>query len=437
MSLRIKTLLALAVALLASFGAASSASAARNMEIAIQDDSVLVHGLYYNRTKALARARQLKVTRIRANVGWASVLGRQARYRHSPKKPKWDFGRWDALVDEANSKGIAVQLALTGPAPKFATADHRIGPRAPKARYYRQFVKAAAQHFAGRVDRYSIWNEPNYVGWIAPLSKGPKVYRSLYTTGYKTIKQVDPSAQVLIAETSPYAIRRRASSPLSFLRRVTCAKRNWRPSRRCPTILTDGYAHHPYDFDHPPKHRWPGADNVTLSGLPKLTRALTLLARYKLMTTPQGGAPYVYLTEYGYFSSGRRAVSRSRQGKYLVQAFRIAQRNPRVKEMLHFLMVQPTRRLAVFDTSLATRGGKPFPAFKKLEAWSRRVASAGAIATTTRPGSTVTPPSGGGGSPSGPPEGGGGSEEPPPPPPGTSQPPPQCTLGPTGIPICP
>jgi hypothetical protein len=406
MSLRIKTLLALAVALVAALGASSSASAARNMEIAIQDDSVFVHGLYYNRTKALARARQLKVTRIRANVGWASVLGRQARYSHSPKKPKWDFFKWDQLVDEANSRGIAVQLALTGPAPKFATADHRIGPRAPKARYYRQFVKAAAQHFAGRVARYSIWTEPNYVGWIAPLSKAPQVYRSLYTTGYKTIKQVDPSAQVLIAETSPYAIARRATAPLSFLRRVTCAKGNWRPSRRCPTILTDGYAHHPYDFDHPPKHRWPGADNVTLSGLPKLTRALTLLARYKLMTTPQGGAPYVYLTEYGYFSSGGRAVSRSRQGRYLVQAFQIAQRNPRVKEMLQYLLVKPSRTYAFFDTSIASRGGSPYAAFKLLARWAKSASASGAVAKepvrAPRPsqggggGSTSSPPSGGG-----------------------------------------
>jgi beta-glucosidase/6-phospho-beta-glucosidase/beta-galactosidase len=155
------------------------ALAARGMEIALQDDAVFVYQSYYGRTKALKRAQQLHATRIRANVSWTSALGRQSRYKHAPKRPLWNFGLWDALVDEANSKGIAVQLALTGPAPAFATSNHRIGPRGPKARYYRLFVKAAAQHFAGRVDRFSIWNEPNYVGWIAPLSKGPKLYRSL------------------------------------------------------------------------------------------------------------------------------------------------------------------------------------------------------------------------------------------------------------------
>jgi hypothetical protein len=407
MSIRKMTLLAALVALVAALSAAPGALAARNMEIAVQDDSVFVHQLYYGRTKALTRARQLKATRIRANVSWSSVLGRQARYRHSPKRPKWDFGLWDGLVNEANSKGIAVQLALTGPAPAFATSDHRIGPRGPKARYYRQFVKAAVQHFAGRVDRYSIWNEPNYVGWIAPLSKGPKLYRALYTTGWKTIKQYDPSAQVLFGETSPYYLPRRATSPLSFLRRVTCAKRNWRPARGCPTIQTDGYAHHPYDFDHAPGYRYPGNDNVTLSGLPRLNRALTLLARYRLMSTPQGGAPDLYLTEYGYFSSGHRAVSRSRQASYLVQGFRMAQRNPRVKEMLQYLIVKPSRTYAFFDTSIASRRGSPYKAFKLLARWAKSAVRGGLAAE--KPVRAANPSQGGGGgSTSSPPSSGGG-----------------------------
>jgi hypothetical protein len=408
MSLLSKTLLVLLVAALAALGAASGASAARNMEIAVQDDAIFVQQLYFGRTKALTRASQLRATRIRANVSWASVLGRQARYRHSPKHPKWDFGLYDGLVDQANSKGIAVQLALTGPAPAFATSDHRIGPRGPKARYYHDFVKAAVQHFAGRVDRYSIWNEPNYVGWIAPLSNGPKLYRALYTTGWNTIKKYDPSAQVLFGETSPYYLPRRATSPLSFLRRVTCAKPNWSPARRCPTIQTDGYAHHPYDFDHAPGYRYPGSDNVTLSGLPRLNRALTLLARNKLLATPSGGAADLYLTEYGYFSSGRRAVSRSRQASYLVQAFRMAQRNPRVREMLQYLIVKPSRKYAFFDTSIASRGGSPYAAFRKLAAWARGAVRSGAAAAKPVRSSPPSGGGGGGGSTS-PPSGGGGT----------------------------
>jgi len=60
---------------------------------------------------------------------------------------------------------------------------------------------AAAEHFRGKVDRYSIWNEPNYVGWLSPLSQAPRLYRALYISGYRAIKKADPSAQVLIGET--------------------------------------------------------------------------------------------------------------------------------------------------------------------------------------------------------------------------------------------
>jgi hypothetical protein len=401
LSTRIKTLLAVAIALATCLSAAPHALAARNMEIAVQDDAVFVSQSYYGRTKAIKRAKQLHVTRIRANVGWSGVLGHQARYRHAPKRPQWNFGVYDAFIDEANANGIAVQLSLTGPAPAFATSNHRIGPRGPKARYYRLFVKAAVQHFAGRVDRYSIWNEPNYVGWIAPLSKGPKLYRALYTTGYNTIKRYDPSAQVMFGETSPYWLRRRATAPLDFLRRVTCAKRNWRPARHCPTIRTDGYAHHPYDFDHSPTYRYPGADNVTLSGLPKLTRALTLLARHRLMQTPQGGAPYVYLTEYGFFSSGHRRISRSRQASYLVKGFKMAQKNPRVKEMLQYLLVEPSRAYRFFDTSISNRRGSPYRAFRKLAAWARGAVRSGKAAS--KPVRSPNPSQGGGGGSTSPP----------------------------------
>jgi hypothetical protein len=407
-STRIKTFLALALALAASLAATQTASAARNMEIALQDDSVLVHQLYYNRTKALKRARELQVTRIRSNVTWAAVLGSQARRRRAPRKPHFNFGPWDALVDQANANGIAVQLALTGPAPAFATGDHRIGPRTPKARYYRLFVKEAVLHFKGRVDRYSIWNEPNYVGWIAPLSRAPQIYRSLYNTGWQTIKRYDPAAQVLIGETSPYWLHKRAMAPLEFLRRMTCAKeRTWRPARHCPALQTDGYAHHPYDFDHNPTFRYPGADNVTLSGLPKLNRALRLLARYRLLRTPTGGAPYLYLTEYGYFSSGGRGVSRSKQAAYLLQAFKMAQRNPRVMEMLQYLLVKPSHAYIRFNTGIASHRGSPYLAFRKLAAWARSAAKRGLVAA--KPTRQSTASSGGGGSSSTTSGGGGGS----------------------------
>lgn len=404
------------------------------MEIAVQDDPALFGGIYSTPQIGLGLAERLHATRVKVNVGWSYVAGKAARKKKAPKHIKYNWSGYDLLIANAGAYGIKVQLVLTGPAPAYATGNHKIGPVSPSASKYKAFVTAAAKHFKGRIDRYSIWNEPNHRGWIAPVNKGPKIYRALYTTGYSAIKRVDRKAQVMMGETSPFALGRgrNAMAPLKFLRGVTCANARYKRARPCATLKTDGYAHHPYDFDHKPSYKFPGGDNVTIGVLPRLTSALAKLRKAHLLTTPSGGVPFVYLTEYGYFRSGKRRMPESKRGKYLVQAFTIAQRNPRVKEMLHFLIVQPTRKFSFFDTSLATRAGKPFPAFKTLEAWTKRVATAGVIATTSRPGGSGGGGGGGGGS-STPPSGGGSNQ----PPPQTTQPPPQCTLGPTGLPICP
>jgi hypothetical protein len=377
-NLRPTALLAAAVCAL-SLAVASTATAAPGMELAVQDDAVLLSGLYSSGDVGFGLATKLNASWVRANVVWSYVVGRDARKKKAPKEIKYNWSGYDALINFAASRGMAVQLALTGPAPAWATADRKVGTRKPKAAAFRDFARAAAEHFRGRVSRYSIWNEPNYVSWLSPLSSAPRVYRGLYTSGYAAIKKADPSAGVLFGETSPYALKKRAIAPLKFVRAVTCANARYKRVRKCSTLKTDGFAHHPYDFDHKPTYRYPGADNVTLGTLSRLTNALKKLKSAKLLTTPTGGVPFLYLTEYGYFSSGKRKLSPSKQGSYLVKAFSIAQKNRRVKQMLQYLLVKPSSKYAFFDTSIASRGGKPTTAFKKLAAWAKKAAKSGRI----------------------------------------------------------
>jgi hypothetical protein len=369
---------------------ASHAQAAKGMEIAVQEDSVFVAQLPNPklheppRVNGLRLASQLNTTWIRANVTWSYVVGNSAKRRKEPKSIRYNWSGYDALVDDAAAKGIQVQLTLTGPTPAFATGDHKIGPVRPQAGPYRRFARAAAEHFRDRVTRYVLWNEPNYDRWIAPRKSGPRIYRALYASGYAAIKAVDPSAQVLMGETAPWKLKR-ITAPLQFLRAVTCANSKYRPARRCPTLKTDGYAHHPYDYRHAPTFKFPGADNVTLGTLGRLTSALSKLQRAKLLTTPTGRTPFVYLTEYGYFSSGKYRIPVRRQGTYLVKAFTIAQRNPRVKQLLQYLLVKPPSKYAFFDTSIAGSNGKGTLAFKMLAAWARAAAKSGKVAVARTP----------------------------------------------------
>jgi hypothetical protein len=266
---------------------------------------------------------------------------------------------------------MKVHVTITGPAPRWATANRRVGVYRPDPGKFGAFARSVAIHFHGTaVDRYSIWNEPNYKGWLQPYKQSPKVYRALFRAGWRGIKSVEPGVQVLIGETSPYAIKGRAIAPLAFLRGVTCTDRRWR--RHCIGIKADGYAHHPYEFKRKPEASYPGRDNVTIGTLPRLTRALTVLANSGALRTPAGQPLDLWLTEFGYMATGKRRLPVGRRAGYLRRAFQIARRNPRVHSMLQYLLVAPPPQWAHFNTAITLRNGTPTAPFHALADFSRR-----------------------------------------------------------------
>jgi hypothetical protein len=351
--------------------------AARGMELAIQDDYVFVQGnRRWKGDRAFDYARALGVTRIRVNLLWAHSMPKaQHDARRKPASIHYDFSQIDSLVDRAAANGIRVHLSLTGPAPRWANARRADQPRAwykPNVRYFGEFASVVAQHFAGRVDRYSIWNEPNWRTWLGPLKAAPALYRAMYVRGYNAIKRADRSAKVLIGETSPYGRPGLSTAPLAFLRKVTCVNSSYRRVAKCPKLKADGYAHHPYDFRHSPAFQYPGSDNVTIGTLSRLTRALDRLKRSGALRYTRGGRMPLYLTEYGYFATGRRALPAPTRSRYLRQAYSIALRNGRVKSQLQYLLVTlPGGSASTFNTGLVTRTGKRLPQFNALRSWYR------------------------------------------------------------------
>jgi cellulase (glycosyl hydrolase family 5) len=351
--------------------------AARGMELAIQDDALFVQGnKRFRGDRAFDYARQLGVTRIRVNLLWAYTMPRsQYNARRKPAAINYNFTQIDQLIDRAASNGMRVHLSLTGPAPRWANAKRRGTTQAwnrPNARQFGEFASVAANHFAGRVDRYSVWNEPNWKTWLGPLKAAPSIYRAMYVRAYSAIKKADRRAQVLIGETSPYGRPGLSTAPLAFLRKVTCVNSSYRRVRKCPRLKADGYAHHPYDFLHSPSFQYPGSDNVTIGTLSRLTRALDRLKRSGALRPTRGGRMPLYLTEYGYFASGRRALPARTRSRYLKQAYSIALRNGRVKSQMHYLLLTlPRGSDSTFNTGLVTRSGKRLPQFNALRSWYR------------------------------------------------------------------
>jgi hypothetical protein len=374
----------LAATLLCALAGAAPARAAAGMEIGLQDDSVFVYRTYYDRELAFQQAREIGVTKIRVNLSWTRTVPDSSLIQE-PRQPAYDWAPYDDAIAAAARYGIGVQLTLAGAAPAWATANRRAGFRQVSPAAFARFAAAAAAHFKGRVTRYSIWNEPNWHSLLEPSAKCHKgrwspacetkagaLYRRLYSAAYTQIKRIDPHAQVLIGELAPRAEGSAASGPLTFLRAVTCSKANWTAARTCAPLLADGFAQHPYDFSVKPTSKPRGADDVTMATLGRLTRALDRLGDRGALTTPEGWPLDVYLTEYGYFSEGKRRISETKRAAYLRQSFGIALRNPRVRQLLQFLLVASPKGLGTFPTQIVKADGQPQASFDALADWVGR-----------------------------------------------------------------
>jgi cellulase (glycosyl hydrolase family 5) len=369
-------LLAALAAMVSAFAALPrGAEAAGNLEIALQDDTVFLGQRYIDRKRAFRHARALGVTRLRVNANWAySMPKAESKARRKPQQVPWTFAGLDSVVDAAAENGIRVHLSVTGPAPVWASGNRKISGWRPNTSYFGEFASALAAHFKGRVDRYSIWNEPNWRTWLGPLKNGPALYRSLYQRGYAAIKKADPAAKVLIGETSPYARPGFSTAPIAFLRSLACVNKRWKRVRRCPVLKADGYAHHPYDLQHAPNYRYPGADNATMGTLSNLTRAIDRIARTGALRFNGGGRMPLYLTEFGYLQDGHRSLPPKQRSRYLAQAFGMALKNGRVKSQLHYLLVSPPKNApgAFFNTALMRRTGAKYPQYRALQRWYQR-----------------------------------------------------------------
>jgi hypothetical protein len=336
-----KTLLTAVLTAAIALVAVGVAHAAPGMEKAIEDEDVFVDGKTLSPNQGYQRLADLGIKRMRILVTSASVRTGNG----------FDFGKYDRAVNQAMQRGIRVQMVLIGRYPR------------PNVREFADFANTTAAHFKGRVDRYSIWNEPNYKAWLAPVRKAPAMYRRLYKAGYKAVKSADAGAKVFMGETVPYAQGSRAMAPIKFLRKVACVNSQYKRTKRCPKLKADGYAHHPYDFEKAPRRSKRGKDDATIGSLRNLTQALDKLARSGQIRATKN----LYLTEYGYLATGRRGLSERKRASYLKQGFRIARKNRRVKQLVQYLLVQPNDG-SPFTTGILNPDGSETPSYATLRA---------------------------------------------------------------------
>jgi len=399
----------------------SVAAASKTQESMFQDDTLLVYAPQAKMEATLDELKAIGVDRLRVGLYWRLV----APASTSPQKPNFDasdptaygpgqWERYDRLIAAARQRGILVNLNVTSPLPRWGStaasprADVQ-GTYAPNADEFGKFVAAAGKRYSGsfqglpRVNYWSLYNEPNQGGWLTPQWKGsvessPAVYRALVRTAYQALTATGHRADtILVGETAPKGLRRRKGltisiDPLRFIRNLYCVDAKLRrlkgasaTARGCPKTAAQfvaenpalfkatGFAHHPYELLRAPTRKPGSKDWVTIANLPVLSRTLKrIYSRYRQKKQTRRGVP-LYLTEYGYQTPpDPLGIPFGRQAAYQNQAEHISYRNPLVRAMTQFLLVDdaPTpgianRRVAyrTFQSGLKRLNGKRKPAY--------------------------------------------------------------------------
>jgi hypothetical protein len=319
--------IAVLLAFLAALATPAPAQAARSHMVSMFEEDT---GLVADPGATLQQLRTLGVLELRVPVRWASVIGpRWSRYRRPPHfnaadpgSPIYDWGAYDAIVQDASRDGIGVTLNPLGGAPLWATGPGSAGHAnwEPNPREYALFVRALGTRYSGdydpmlrrlvpgdpndlpRISSWSIWNEPDYGPSLAPqglpgrltIDFAPRQYRGLFDAAWGALSATGHRVggrhgdTILFGELAPRGMPYwgvfSGMTPMLFLRSLYCLDSRYRPLRGyaaavrgCPTspagsrafrrahpglFAASGLAIHPYMRWYSPAHE-PSPDPVT------------------------------------------------------------------------------------------------------------------------------------------------------------------------------
>lgn len=181
----------------------------------------------------------------------------------------------------------------------------------PDEKAWRDYVGTVAEHYAGDIDTWEIWNEPNHSGfWRSDFTD----YVTLLEIAADEIHKRNPDARVVLGGLS--------GSDTDFLERLYAALSD-------PSII-DIVAVHPYrhvdsNFNHAPEKTVDGLGTL----LNDLYNVKAVLNRYNQDTTP------IWLTEVGW-TTYEDGVSQQTQARFLTRLYTIALSVPQVKKVFWY-----------------------------------------------------------------------------------------------------
>ena len=324
------------------------------------------------------RAALVREASQHLRAGWVRLVASWSRLE--PTRGTYDpaaLAQLDSLVADLHGAGMRVMLTTCylpqwasdssfwdDPPPGMTPGYQSFYPiRDGALDDYARLAESLATRYAGQIDGFECWNEPNLWGYIYPQRTagdehfGARVYLRMlkaFAAGVRRAPQ-GSGVRIVAGATSPVGLDDKLrTSPQAFARFL---------QEQGAAAYFDAYSHHPYTPggtlspapDRPPNDP---TTSVTLYNLRTLLRLFP-------------GKPF-YLTEYGYNTGdsigfGGFTVSEAVQARYLRRAYAYAGRYAQVKALFWFLITDARPTSGQLDqgvyTGLRRAGGGRKPAW--------------------------------------------------------------------------
>jgi hypothetical protein len=272
----------------------------------------------FNCVYAPAKHREPVFTQL-ADAGVAWVRINLDWYVIEPKTPgvysNQILTALDDCVQQANSAGIKVLIAMTATPPWARTGpDWRSPPKDP--RDYARTLTFLANHYAGKVDAWEIWNEENLpMFWTGTAVQ----YVGLLKAAYPAVKLGDPSALVVFGGT--------AFNDDGWLAACYAAGAKG---------FFDVMATHPYQGNHAAPPESPDDGHVYW---------FTHTPAVRMVMLANGDDKPIWFTESGWSSPNPLALAQ--QADYLTREYAYTWQNyPYVKNVFWFQAINEVRSVA-------------------------------------------------------------------------------------------
>jgi hypothetical protein len=355
-----------AVALLA--GSASGASAAPRMPVGFYDDYSFRWSPDVKNN--LLAAQKAGASIIHVTADWSQIAAKQPANPANGDDPAYTIADLDNLVAAAPRYGLQVMINISG-APKWANGGKPPNYPPTNLNTLTTFAHMLARRYNGygthgRVNRWSVWNEPNLGLFLMPQFSGtkivsPSIYANIYMAAYKGIKSGNPSALVAVGETSnrgrdkPVPGAPVSVAPATFAHLLSLV---------APKLPFDAWATHPYPTDPflPPTQKV-AYPNVTLTRINQFGQDLQKWFHRRVP---------IWITEYGVqtkpqFSVG---VTYAQQALYAKEALQLAQASPYV-EMFTWFTIRDSP--STWQSGLMQNNGTKKPAYAVFSALAKTI----------------------------------------------------------------